>query len=71
MADADRVLTYTGQPWLEAAWHAANPGVTPTPWDAPRPRLTRVPDADPAEVEPSPPWTTGRPILHLLPGGQP
>lgn len=29
--------------WLHRQWHAANPGVRPTPWEAPRPPMHRDP----------------------------
>lgn len=39
--------------WLRRAWMAANPGVTPTPWDAPlpHPRLRLVPAPAEAPVD--------------------
>jgi hypothetical protein len=27
------------QEWLHRQWHAANPGVRPTPWESPRPSI--------------------------------
>jgi hypothetical protein len=40
------------QEWLHRQWHAANPGVRPTPWEAPRPSI--VVESPLAEERPCP-----------------